>query len=137
VSVEPLERRPIGCALWLGPKAETETSDQTPPGECQWQVFAEVRRQPLSETAIAAGFKKVKGVWHYRPGTIFDSDSAEDLQGSGWSGLHGASTSHYCGAAQSTSDFALGTPVVSVHIQAHETLRQVLDQILPTIEFLK
>jgi hypothetical protein len=87
------------------------------------------------EKALAqhGSFSRLDGTWRYRVGTIFGGGHAETLAGQGWTGYRGASTSHYCGAAQETHDIVVGNRRRAVSISVHAEKVAVVEEILQTL----
>ena len=90
-----------------------------------------VYRRSLEDTAKASGFTREGGKWHFMPGSVFDH--VDSLNGKGWQGLHSATTSHYCGAAQETHEFLVGHGSRSVSIGVHGNNVAVVETLLPTL----
>ena len=123
------------CALTLSPPPDREivmASPGTPDQPCHLgSVRIVVYRRSLEDTATASGFTREDGQWHFMPGSVFDH--VDSLNGNGWRGLHTASTSHYCGAAQETHEFLVGHGSRSASIGVHGTNVTVVEHLLPTI----
>jgi len=117
------------CTVSVAPREEHATEDPC----AQHEIDIRVLRESLADTLTAAGFTMYDGKWRYRIGSVFDGGAAEMLRGPGWTGFHGASTSHTCGAAQTVHDFVLGNSRTSVILGAHESQIAAIDAILPTI----
>jgi len=124
------------CELTLDPPVDRDVVAASPGSgkPCHLgKIRIRVVASSLEKLAEESDFSRVDGVWHYRAGTVFDNGRADVIAGSGWTGVMGASSSHYCGAAQMTYDIVAGHSTRAVSIGVHADNLDVVQELLRTL----
>lgn len=135
VTAEPLENGPPGCAIWLRLPDPSDGSLPCDPREsepCTSYIYIMVRRTPLRTTTFEqAGLRQGAGGWWLR-----GVSTAAQLKGNNWRGLYASLPVLSCGKTRSDEVYVIGNNAAFASVATDDSQRHVVDQILPTLEFL-